>query len=84
MGVDLQWRVNGLDSKTDYTIKVAVVRVPEPGMELVGSYSPPAVFSTLSGTGNSSSMSGSEVSGLNSNHSSSSSGSTIVPSSSVS
>ena len=50
--------MNGLDSKSDFTIRVAAVRVPPPNKsvaggatspgELVGSYSPPCVFTTLS------------------------------------
>ncbi len=66
-GTDLQWRVNGLDSKMDFTLRVAAVRVPPPSTvsaasaaglqaasnELVGPYSPPSVFTTLpAGGGN--------------------------------
>ena len=50
-GTDLQWRVNGLESKTEYSIKVAAVRTPEEGIELAGSFSPTATFTTLAGAG---------------------------------
>ena len=50
-GSDLQWRVNGLEPRSEYTIKVAAVRVPGDAsdVELVGAFSPPSVFNTLGG-----------------------------------
>jgi hypothetical protein len=40
--------VNGLDPRTEYTIKVASVRIPSgSSVELVGAYSPPSMFNTL-------------------------------------
>ena len=51
-GSDLQWRVNGLEPRSEYTIKVAAVRVPGDAadVELVGAFSPPSVFNTLGGS----------------------------------
>ncbi|XP_059082249.1 fibronectin type-III domain-containing protein 3A-like isoform X2 [Tigriopus californicus] len=46
-GTDLQFRLNGLEAKSEYAIKVAVVRIPEPELELVGAHSPPCAFTTL-------------------------------------
>lgn len=51
-GSDVQFRVNGLEAKSEYAIRVCGVRVPTPGsVEMAGTYSPPAVFTTLSGDG---------------------------------
>jgi hypothetical protein len=46
-GSDTQFRASSLDPKTEYTIRVCGVRVPVAGVELAGTNSPPAVFSTL-------------------------------------
>eukprot|EP00095_Tigriopus_kingsejongensis_P003703 maker-scaffold382_size189932-snap-gene-0.26 protein:Tk03703 transcript:maker-scaffold382_size189932-snap-gene-0.26-mRNA-1 annotation:"fibronectin type-iii domain-containing protein 3a" len=46
-GTDCQWRLHSLDHKADYSVKVAIVRIPQPGLEVVGSYSPPGAFTTL-------------------------------------
>lgn len=62
-GNDLQTRVNGLDPRTEYTMRVAAIRVlptsskpssaadltPSSEQQLVGSYSTPCVFTTLVG-----------------------------------
>ena len=45
-GSDTQFRVNGLDPKTEYSIRVGGVRVPVPGVEMSGQFSPPGVFTT--------------------------------------
>ena len=52
-GSDLQWRVTGLDARSDYTLRVAAVRIPpqSAGGDLIGPYSPPCVFTTLGGSG---------------------------------
>ncbi len=55
-GCDLQWRASGLDARTEYTIRVAAVRIPasrdgavsrDSTVELVGAFSPPGTFVTL-------------------------------------
>ena len=55
-GSDTQCRVNGLDSKTEYSIRVAGVRVPAPGIQLTGTYSPPGIFTTSHGVGGASNV----------------------------
>ena len=48
-GNDTQFRVSGLDARTEYAIRVSCVRVPSPGIELDGIFSPPGIFSTSAG-----------------------------------
>ena len=52
-GNDLQWRVKGLEPKTDYSIRVSAVRVIDnneaEANKLVGAVSPACSFTTLSG-----------------------------------
>jgi hypothetical protein len=62
-GSDTQFRASSLEPKTEYTIRVCGVRIPVPGTELSGPYSPPAIFSTLSLDGSSMSSSGNTVAG---------------------
>jgi hypothetical protein len=52
-GSDVQFRGSSLEPKTEYTIRVCGVRIPNPstGTELAGPYSPPAIFTTLSNDG---------------------------------
>ena len=45
-GSDTQFRVNGLDPKSEYSIRVGGVRVPVPGVEMSGTFSPPGIFTT--------------------------------------
>jgi len=46
-GSDIQFRAGGLESRTEYTIRVCGVRIPANGQEHPGPYSPPAIFTTL-------------------------------------
>merc|ERR1712156_271195 len=57
-GSDIQFRGSSLEPKTEYTIRVCGVRIPVPGTELAGPFSPPAIFTTLSNDGSGLSPSG--------------------------
>ena len=60
-GNDTQFRVSGLESRTEYAIRVASVRVPSPGIELDGVFSPPGIFSTSAGESGTSQSSGKDT-----------------------
>jgi hypothetical protein len=48
-GMDIQFRIAGLEPKADYTVRVCAVRLPtsEPDVTLVGTYSPTTQLATL-------------------------------------
>ena len=60
-GVDTLFRVSGLDAKTEYAVRVTCVRVPSPGIELDGAFSPPGIFSTSVGETGSSAATGKDT-----------------------
>jgi hypothetical protein len=60
-GNDTQFRVSGLDPRTEYAVRVTCVRVPASGIELDGVYSPPGIFSTSAGDSGSGSASGKDT-----------------------
>ena len=57
-GSDIQFHGSNLEPKTEYTIRVCGVRIPVPGTELAGPFSPPAIFTTMSNDGSDTSASG--------------------------
>jgi len=67
-GMDVQFRIDGLEPKAEYTVRVCAVRMPSPetpSLQLMGTYSPPTQLSTRAREGLTSSGQTKQVQGKN-------------------